>query len=81
MKIKTVITLTEQEKSILLEASKILREIYAKEPAIDHKTFSGNGGVAIDAADCGFYIEDLLYCKDVVLEEDDDNGNKINDDY
>lgn len=80
MKINTVITFTEQEKTILLEASRILRDMYAKEPAFYHRTYSGNGGVAIDAADCGFYIEDLLDDSDVEIEEGD-NGNKINDDY
>lgn len=80
MKIKTVITFTEQEKVTLLAASEILRDMYAKEPAFYHRTFGGNGGVHMDAADCGFYIEDLLNDSDVEIEEND-NGNKINDDY
>lgn len=80
MKIKTVITFTEQEKATLLKASEILRDMYAKEPAFYHRTYSGNDGVRIDSADCGFYIEDLLSDSDVEIEEND-NGNKINDDY
>lgn len=68
MKIKTVITFKEQEKNTLLAASEILRDMYAKEPAFYHRTYSGNGGVCIDAADCGFYIQDLLDDSDVEIE-------------
>lgn len=69
MKIKSVYAFTEQEKVTLLEASKILRDMYVQEPPYYHKCRSGNGGVSVDAADCSYYIEDLLDDNDVVIEE------------
>ena len=74
MRIKSVYTFKEQEKVTLLEAAKILRDMYAQEPAFYHKCTSGNGGISVDAADCAFFMEDLLDDNDVVIEEDS-NGN------